>query len=187
MGVALMACSLFMACGSDSDDNDSTATSGNSVKVTFGDTQWTATKGLLYTGTDGNELRIFQTENEMPFFGLMFNATPGSYRGEASLQNSSSGEYTYYSWTNEDISNLSYAEEDYFQGGGNIYTGEWKPVTAQLTITAFDANALTASMTLVSHMYNYKMWYQDDVTNAEDAPTKDLKAEINNYQFTQWD
>ncbi|MBP5526845.1 MAG: hypothetical protein J6X79_00150 [Bacteroidales bacterium] len=198
LGIAVLACSMMVACGPDETEvPDPTPTPEPQpqpttvANVTLGTYSWDAATATIYTANYEqyglNEYTLYKTSNsEYPFVDFMVQATPGTYSAEATLGQAEG--YTYYGWQNMDIYDINYFEANVFSQqtstGGTVYRGDWRPVTASLTVTAFDLNSLTASFVLTATMYDYASWYQDLVTNAEDADTKDMTVTVNNYTFT---
>ncbi|MBQ8703547.1 MAG: hypothetical protein IJ524_04160 [Bacteroidales bacterium] len=213
LGIALMASAMMVACGEkeNTDPTDTTPTvnptpdptpATASIDVTFGATQWSTdanSAALLYTGYISQynviEARVFKTAQQYPFFDYTGTITGGTYELSATtgIQNEGTDSaYVYYSWPN-DASYISifYADDNYFaystnSQGNAIYTGDWHPVTAKVTINAFDANTLKTTFSIEATMYDYESWYYMEVNDATDADTKTFKATINDYQFTNW-
>lgn len=199
LGIAVLACGMMVSCGKDNPEEGTDTTPVNpqpqnttSAKVTLGTISWDAAIAEVFTGNYDqyslNEYYLYKTsKQEFPFIEMMMQATPGTYNATATLGQADAG-YTYYGWQSMDIYDLNYFEANVFQSqtssGQTVYRGDWRPVSADLTVTSFDLNSLTASYNLTATMYDYASWYQDLVTNAEDADTKDLTVAVNNYVFT---
>ncbi len=201
LGIALLASSMLIACGKDNEEDNNgnnptdttpvTPQPQTSAKVTLGTISWDAAIAEVFTGNyeqySLNEYYLYKTsQQEFPFIEMMMQATPGTYNVTAELGQADG--YTYYGWQSMDIYDINYFEANVFQSqtssGQTVYRGDWRPVSAELTVTSFDLNSLTASYNLTATMYDFASWYQDLVTNAEDADTKDLTVAVNNYVFT---
>lgn len=204
LGIAVLACGMMVACTKDDPEtnptNDNGGNGGNdnppattsSAKVTLGSISWDVALATAYTNNYESyglvEYMLCKTTaQEYPFVDMMIAANPGTYSAQAELGQADG--YTYYGWQSMDIYDINYFEATIFQqqtqSGGTIYRGDWRPVTASLSVSAFDLNTLAATYELNATMYDFASWYQDLVTNAEDAETKDMNIKVNNYTFTQ--
>lgn len=193
--IAAIACGMMVACGGNDEpegpNTPDTPSNTPTAKVTLGSISWDAAIAEVYTANYAqyglNEYSFYKTsKQEYPFVDLMIQATPGNYTVNAELGQAEG--YTYYSWNSMDIYDVNYFEANVFaqqtSSGGTVYRGDWRPVTATLNVTAFDLNSLTASYELTATMYDFASWYQDLVTNAEDADTKPFSVNVVNYVFT---
>lgn len=201
MGIALMAGAMMVACNPDTPEPEDTTPDTPtpqptvSAKVTFGSVSWDASVAEVFTGNYANfgvnEYIMFKTADSYPYCDLMISAQPGTYQHEATLGTAEQG-YTYYQWqTGQSASemylplySIKYFEAQAFQGQNTI-TSDWLPVSANLTVTSYDATNMIATFTLTATMYDYASWYQDLVTNAEDADTRDLEVKVVSYKFTE--
>jgi len=201
MGIAVLACSMMVACKPDNNgennnnNNDDPQPTTPSAKVTFGNHNWDASVAEVYTANYAdfglNEYFLFKEEGAYPFIEMMISAQPGTYQHEAYLGNNTEGGYTYYQWqTGQTVDELYLPlyRVQYFESmnlGQNDLMGDWQPVSANLTVSAYDPNTLSSTFTLTATMYDYYSWYADLVTNAEDADTKTLEIKVNNFTFTE--
>ena len=205
MGLALMASSMIVAC--DPKDDEPTPTPEpdpqptKMAKVTFGSNSWNAEVAEIltqyYDQYGINEYVLYETEDALPFVDLFVSAIPGTYQHEATEREGSwsGGDFIAYAWdvTGQytDMLNIEYwdSEERIVTGqdqqGNTTYSAGWRPVSANLTVTSFDASTLTASFKLTATMYDYYSWAKDIVVNAPDADTENLVVEVKDYVFTQ--
>lgn len=193
MGLALIACSLMVACGPDKPEVDNTP----SLTVKFNNVEWTPAVSSMYTNNYANfgivEYALFKEANNYPFVDMMVSAKVGDYSHEATLGQGEdeNGAYDYYAWQPEDaqtvndlyldIYNVAYAEKTMFQDG----SADWMVKKATLKVTEFDMNTMTASWNLNATMYDFYSWNTYAVNNASDAETRELNVKANKFVFTQ--
>ena len=192
MGIALLGCSMLVACGNDEEENTTP-----SVKVTFGGTEWEPTVTQIYTANfenfGVNEYLIYKTAEALPFMDMVISGQPGDFEHSATQGTNSQGGYTYYAWQTGQstaemylpLYSIDYFESQMVQVAERTYKGDWQPVSAKLKVTAYDPNTLTATFNLTATMYDFYSWNADLVTNVEDAETKSLEVKVNNFVFTQ--
>jgi hypothetical protein len=203
MAIALVSSSMLFACGDKDNENDNNGennntTPTNTVKVTFGNINWEAASAQIYTGNLDEyglvEYILAKDANAQtyPMVDIMVTATNGEYTTEATSEfetedpNYPDG-YTYYTFGDANIYSIDYYNTTAVQvntASGTAIRGEWRGKSATLKVTAFDANALTASFNLTAVLYDYNSWYHGQVINAEDADEKDMTIVANNYKFT---
>lgn len=201
MGIAVLACGMMVACSKPEEDNNNNNNNngGNNnqqqdpyAKVTFGTTEWNAGVAQIYTANyqnfGVNEYILYKEAQAYPFLDAMISGQAGTYQHEATLGQNTEGGYSYYAWqTGESVSEqyLPLYSINYFETQQVNQKGDWQPVSANLTVTNYDATTLTATFKLTATMYDYYSWAADLVTNAEDADTKNLEVNVYNYVFTE--
>ncbi len=197
MGIALMSCSLMVACGDK--DNDSSPDNPNpnpnpnpgtsTAKVTFGGDSFDAASGIIATNNGFCTLRLFQTANQLPYVEMSSTTTTGNYTANQRIQENTEQGYTYPAGSDsQELPDVNVAWDQQIQrqtsDGQTYYTGDWKFLTANLALTAFDLNTLTLSFNLTATLFDFAGWNNDDFTNVEDGPTKNLTVNVSNFTFT---
>ena len=199
LGVAAMACSLMVACGSDDPENGTDTTpvtptpATPTINVTFGSNSWEGSVAQLYTGyvSEYNLMytRIFKEANSLPYVDMMGSITPGTYTAAietATAYEGTDSAYTYEAGSNSmDLYDVQYGEQTQLQTQ-NGYTADWHFLNGTLTVSACDMNALTASYKLDATLYDYYSWAYALVNDVEDADTQSLVVDVKNYTFTNW-
>jgi len=193
MGIALMACSLTMvSCNKDKDDEGG-STAANTATVNFGGNEWEATVGQASTANYAQygivQYMLFKTEGNYPAVNLMISGNPGSYSatsevGEAEPNDYYPNGYNYYNWGGGyDLYRVDYLNSGAVQTQQGV-RGDWAAKSAELTVSAFDANSMTASFNLTAVMYDFAGWYNGNFDDATDAEEKNLTVNVNEYTFT---
>ena len=197
MGIALMASALMVSCSKDKEEggnNGGGNVAANTAQVTFAGTTWTAgaaqASDANYSGYGIMQYILFKTDGSYPAVNLMISGTPGTYTGNSEVGQADPSEdfpngYNYYSWGG----GYELYRVDYMQNGAvqtnNGERGDWVAKTAELTVTAFDLNTLTATFNVNAVMYDFSGWYYGDFDNATDAEEKDMTVVVNEYTFTR--
>ncbi len=142
MGIALMACSLMVACGNkDEENNDTTPQEEqipNGVNVTFNGESWTASSvSCAYFESYGAiEFYGAQTADEYPIFDeVIYSAEVGT-----TTESTTTGQFS-----NQVHMYVEYYYDSYlYDNDGNNY-GDWWAAEATTEIKAVDLTALTAT------------------------------------------
>lgn len=181
MGLALMACTLTVACG---DKNEDTTTVAEGINVTFDGDSWTAAVNdcayLSQYGAitfDGAEV-----DGQYPKFSEGFYATEvGSV-----TETASNGQFTStntHAW-------VEYYEDSYlYDNQGNNY-GDWWAEQATTNIVAVDLTALTVSAEMNGTMFDASAAFVpvDDNTPApgltSSTPRADYSATFGNVSLS---
>lgn len=175
MGLALIFSALTLTSCKKDEENE---TIPEGVEVTFGNNAtWTAAATSAITNGSLFQIVAYYAENQAPLAQFLGETKTGNQSAEAIIETNEEGGYTYHAgWDNENM--LAYYLEDvqfYSQTGKT----DWRALDINLKVNAYDATAMTIEGTLNTTMFNYASWYNDEVTNVEDAQTKNLTVKFN--------
>lgn len=163
MGIALVACSLMVACGKDDpeENNDTTPDTPTSVaKVNFNGTEWNATDILVdFSYADQYGIYSWQILNgntaDDPFtFGYTGTQAGRTYELDGQSQGVESLYYFMYVENDDD-----YFEATNSQGQVQDYPRK-QPYTTVSNLIAFDVTAKTTSLTVNAQLYDYPTYDQ---------------------------
>ena len=182
MGIALMACSLMVACGNkDEDNNDTTPQEeqiADGINVTFGDATWTASvvNCKYYESYGAIMMNAFKVESSYPYIDMALYATEaGTYTDNYDLtldlpglfNDEATHAYCYY----YEATGLTTDQTDSY--------GDWWATTVTTTIKAIDLTALKMTAVSTGTMFSAKEAYLDGVGEPA-ASRRDFKFTFGN-------
>lgn len=168
--IAIAACSLFVACG---DDDDDELVVENNIGVNFGGKEWLAQEilGDDYSQSYGQiGLGVYKDyeDEDAPY-------TEGYCKSTVSHEvwNGTTDNYMAYAQSEEDVTET---EDFYFLN--------WQPVSFDENITAIDLDGCTFTGVFSGILYNFPEAMEPDATMA-DVTKKDITLTINNATW-EW-
>ena len=188
MGIAVLACGMMVACNKDNnDDNNGNGGNGGNggnqqeeqipdgIKVTFGETTWTATatSGSYLSEYNAVTVTAFEVEGNLPYFDEAFiGAEVGTVSENASTQD---GSLPSGGWT-------EYAEQTRLQDQNGSYYGDWWALESNTEVKAIDLTALTITAKMYGTMFSAleALVNQAGVAN---APTTTYNVTVGNFSL----
>ena len=179
MGVALMACSLMVACGKDEPEPTPEEQIADGMNVTFGEDSWAA--GDLQCGYYESYGAILfagsKVENSMPMFNsIVYATTTGTYTATAGADG--------FLPDDADIYVCEYYQRTGLTDGTNNY-GDWWAAEVTLNIKAVDLTALTVTAVFEGTMLDAAAAYLEEYgqTGIPNAPRCAFKATFGNVSL----
>lgn len=197
LGIAVLACSMMVACGPDETEvPDPTPTpepqpTTPSFKVTFDGAEWDASvvkvTDQLYSQYGLYVTRAFRTDGSLPYFEMYTSGVAGNYTLNATIGTQYPGTdsaYTYVADLGDDnFYSLGYCEAAQV---GSSYRCDWQALNGTVTITTFDFSNMKCSYNMNVTLYDYYSWAYAVVNDVEDAATKNLQVVATNFDCTAW-
>lgn len=194
MGVALMACTLIVACSKDKEEGGETPQA--SLNVTFGSANWNAASNVfLHTNSQGgntldeNYLVLYAFKGAGDATNLINGQSPAEAYIDGSLM-TVPGSYTNSTSGGDYISYNDPNDIYYYSGDSQNPAGDylrWNPIKSsfQENITAVDLTARTMSCTFSCDHFDLEQAEATGMT--EYGETRTMNGTMNNYGWTWYE
>ena len=176
MGVALLAgAMLFTACKKDKEDTTTNntppvATIADGATVNFDGATWTSNIASAITQNNMLQITAYKEQGRYPGIQVKTTAEEGSIEGTTAGNSIDYG----LAFTPENTFVNYYAVE-----AVETY-GDWEPLTYTIKVTKFDATNFKLTAEVNAQMFDYKAYYNDQVSSIENAAKKNLTATFGN-------
>ena len=189
MGIAMMACSLMVACGdkNEGENNDTTPVNppapsiADGINVTFNGTSWTAAVNncLYYAQYEATQFSGAQTEDAYPIFDEIIYANAVGTTTEVPTSQMAQFSNQTHLW-------VEYYENMYLQDNNGDTYGDWWAAEATTDIKAIDLTALTVTAVLEGTFFSaYEAFTQNGgATGFEGASRAPYRATFGNVTMS---
>lgn len=172
MGVALLAgAMLFTACKKDEETTTTTpAEIADGATINFDGATWTSNIATAVTQNNVLQITAYKVQGQYPGIQVKTTAEEGTVNGTVA-ENADD-----YGLTFDPVNTAV----NYFAAEMVESYGDWEPLTYTIKVSKFDATNFKLTAEVSAQMFNYKSYYNDEVTSINNAAKKNLTATFGN-------